>query len=229
VLCYAGGPVAIQAIDFGALVRMARRVDAVIEVDYGVGDTVPDGAAVLVVRGGRRTIPNQRLRRAFTMGTERTIEQDPKYAIRLITDIAVKALSPAVNDPTTAIQALDQLDDLLRRLGTTDLHVGVLRDAAGVRRVVYPAPTWDDFLALAIDEIRLYGATSIQVARRLGALLLDLEEAVPPPRRPAVRRHAERARASIARSFADPVDREDALVMDRQGLGLGRESEDSFA
>jgi uncharacterized membrane protein len=225
-LHYAGGPAAVVVIDFRSLVRLAHAADAIIEVEYGVGDTLPDGAAVLAVRGSRRRIPNRRLRAAIVTGGERTIEQDPKYAIRLIADIAVKALSAAVNDPTTAIQALDQLDDLLRRLGTRDLDVGRVRDRHGAVRVIYPTPSWDDFLALAFDEIRMYGANSMQVARRLGALLADLEEVVPPDRRHAVRVHAERVRASIVRSFADEADRAEALVVDRQGLGLGRDPRD---
>lgn len=223
-LPYAGGPAAIVSIDLRDLVRLALDADAVIQVEYGVGDTLPDGASVLAVRGGRHNIASRRLRGAIAIGSERTIEEDPKYAIRLIADIAVKALSPAVNDPTTAIQALDQIDDLLRRLGTRDLDVGCVRDRHGDVRVIYPTPSWEDFLALAFDEIRLYGANSMQVARRLGALLADLEEVVPPDRRPAVQHHAERVRASIIRSFADETDREEALVVDRQGLGLGREA-----
>ena len=64
------------------------------------------------------------MRAAFVTGDERTFEQDPKYAVRLLVDIAIKALSPAVNDPSTAVQALDQLEDLLRRLGKRRLETG---------------------------------------------------------------------------------------------------------
>ena len=62
--------------------------------------------------------------KAIELGEERTFEQDPKYAIRLLVDIAIKALSPAINDPTTAVQALDQIEDLLLRLGQRHLEIG---------------------------------------------------------------------------------------------------------
>jgi uncharacterized membrane protein len=92
--------------------------------------------------------------------------------------------------------------------------------------VIYPAPRWEDYLALGIDEIRIYGAHSLQVMRRLGALLDDLEEDVPPRRRQAVELHARRVQATIQRHFRDAFDRQDAEQVDRQGLGLGREPEE---
>ena len=95
------------------------------------------------------------------MGEERTFEQDPKYAIRLLVDIAIKALSPAINDPTTAVQALDQIEDLLLRLGRRRLEIGEFRDRDGQLRLVVPSPTWEDFLRLAFDEIRYCGARSV--------------------------------------------------------------------
>jgi uncharacterized membrane protein len=95
-------------------------------------------------------------------------------AIRLLVDIAIRALSPAVNDPTTAVQALDQIEDLLRRLGCRQLEAGYALDAAGKIRVIFPVPTWQDYLALAFDEIRQFGAASIQVDRRLRTALIGL-------------------------------------------------------
>jgi uncharacterized membrane protein len=83
---------------------------------------------------------------------ERTFEQDPKYALRLLVDIAIKALSPAINDPTTAVQALDHIAALLRRIGEPHLAVGQVRDEGGALRVIFPTPTWEDFLRLACDE-----------------------------------------------------------------------------
>ena len=102
-------------------------------------------------------LPEQALLRAVQVGRERTFEQDPKYPMRLLVDIAIKALSPAINDPTTAVQAIDQIEDLLRRLGG-ELDAGGVADAQGVLRLVFPTPTWEDYLALAFDEIRQYGA-----------------------------------------------------------------------
>ena len=73
----------------------------------------------------RERLAENDLMRAIRLGTERTFEQDPKYPIRLLVDIAIKALSPAINDPTTAIQAIDQIEDLLRRLARHDLDTGL--------------------------------------------------------------------------------------------------------
>jgi uncharacterized membrane protein len=162
------------------------------------------------------------LKRAIEMGQERTFDQDPKYAIRLLVDIAIRALSPAVNDPSTAVQALDQIEDLLSRLGRSRLQVGAAYDAGGTLRLVIREPTWEDFLALAFDEIRFCGATSVQVARRLKALISDLISALPKERYPALRHHQERLDSTIAHSFEDAEDKLEASMEDRQGLGVPR-------
>ena len=109
------------------------------------------------------------------------------------------------------------------RLGRRSLAVGRSRDAQGKIRLVFPVPSWEDFLVLAFDEIRFYGASSIQVMRRMRALLQDLMEYVPPERRTALQNYLERVDKGIRRSFEDVDDRKDALEEDRQGLGLARE------
>ena len=76
---------------------------------------------------------------------------------------------------------------------------------------------------LAFDEIRFYGANSIQVMRRMRALIQDLMEHVPEDRRPVLQPHLARVDNCIPRAFADDDDRRDALEHDRQGLGLSRE------
>ena len=89
-----------------------------------VGDFVPVGAPLIQTYGAAAASGLQaegRLRKMIVLGDERTIEQDPAFAIRIIVDIADKALSPTINDPTTAVQALDHLSDVLRLIGTTDL------------------------------------------------------------------------------------------------------------
>ena len=91
--------------------------------------------------------------KAVTVGQERTFEQDPAFALRLLADIALRALSPAVNDPTTAVQALDTMDGLLRILATRDLSVEHISDSDGSIRVELVLPTWNDYLAVALDEI----------------------------------------------------------------------------
>jgi uncharacterized membrane protein len=225
VIVHHGGPAVIQAIDVKGLVALAEREGAVVAMAWAVGDTLVDGMPLLRVHGGVRPVPERQLRRFVRLGSERTFEQDPKYAIRILVDIAIKALSPAINDPTTAVQALDQVEDLLLRLGRADLNGGRVRDRRGSLRLVFPVPDWEDFLVLAFDEIRYCGATSIQVMRRLRALLQDLKEQVPDERRPALQRYLERVDKGIRRTFEDGDDRRDALEVDRQGLGLSREKQ----
>ena len=154
---------------------------------------------------------------------QRTFEQDPKYPIRLLVDVAIKALSPAINDPTTAVQAIDQIEDLLKRLGRRELQAGYACDEVGELRVIFPTPTWEDYLTLAFDEIRQYGATSVQVMRRLRSTLFDLAEAVPVlERRLAVQRYIEHLNLLVERHIADLQDQQMAMQEDRQGLGLSR-------
>jgi uncharacterized membrane protein len=177
---------------------------------------------LLRVHGGTRAFDERALRAAFVLGGQRTFEQDPKYAIRLLVDIAIKALSPAVNDPTTAVQALDQIEDLLLRLGSRRLEIGAFRDRAGALRLVVPHPEWEDFLTLAFDEIRYCGATSVQVMRRMRALAADLIRALPPERHEALHHQQQRLDASITQSFHDVGEQQEASVEDRQGLGIPR-------
>ncbi len=110
----------------------------------------------------------------IALGVERTIEQDPAFALRIMVDIAIRALSPAVNDPTTAVQVLDHLGDALRFVGSTRLE---LPDRPHPE-VIVRTRRWEDFLMLGVTEIREYGGASIQVVRRLRAMLEELRESV---------------------------------------------------
>lgn len=216
-------PKTIQRIDPASLVSLARAADAIIVLEAAVGDSLADGAPILRVHGGTAPIDAAALRRAVSLGLDRTYDQDPKYPLRLLVDIAIKALSPAINDPTTAVQAIDQIEDLLRRLARADLDAGRLADAAGTLRLVIPMPGWDDYLSLALDEIRMYGADSLQVLRRLRALLLGLSKMLgDDPRAASVGRYLRHLDAVIERSPFDAEDRDSARQEDAQGLGLSR-------
>jgi uncharacterized membrane protein len=222
VFIYHGQPRAVQSFDIRALLELAIEYDAVIEAVASVGDTVVELTPVLQVFGAKEKIPEKRLRGAVELGEQRTFQQDPKYAIRLLVDIAIKALSPAINDPTTATQALDQIGDLLVRLGLRCIEIGDVRDEAGRLRVVVPFPTWEDFLRLAFDEIRYYGGNSFQVMRRMRALVSDLIAVLPEQRHPALKHWQGRLRGTVARFFQDANDALDASTEDRQGLGTTR-------
>lgn len=218
-----GGPRYVQRLDFAALVALARDSDCRIEMECAVGDMVTDGTILARIHGAISPLPEHRVLRAIRTGSERTFEQDPKYPIRLLVDIAIKALSPAINDPTTAVQALDQIEDLLRRLARYQLDIGHVPDSAGILRLVFPTPTWADYLSLAFDEIRMFGATSIQVMRRLRSALTELQERLGEDERGVlVARYLTHVDAAIDRSLPDDEDRNAARQEDPQGLGLTR-------
>jgi uncharacterized membrane protein len=220
---FEGSPHYVQRLDLAALVRLARGASGRIVLDCAVGDMVTGGSLLARVHGGTATIPEAALMRAIRLGRERTFEQDPKYPLRLLVDIAIKALSPAINDPTTAVQALDQIDDLLRRLARQKFDIGCVRDETGTLRVVFPTPSWEDYLALAFDEIRMFGITSIQVLRRLRAALTGLQEMLGEDERAGpVRRYLAHVDAAIELSNMDELDRGSARREDPQGLGLSR-------
>ena len=168
-------------------------------------------------------MPEEPIRRAIRLERQRTFEQDPKYPIRLLVDIAIKALSPAINDPTTAVQTLDQLEDILRRLGACELDGGRAADETGALRLVFPTPTWEDFLTLAFDEIRQFGSGSVQVMRRLRAALVGLSASLPNEERAqAVRKYLAHLDHVIDASPFDVEDQRMARQEDRQGIGLSR-------
>jgi uncharacterized membrane protein len=138
----------------------------------------------------------------FALGDERTIEQDPAFALRIMVDIAIKALSAAINDPTTATQVLDHLTELLRLIGATRLegHVRVMRDEDGAVRIVAPGRRWEDYLALACTEIREYGASA-------------------PEHRDAVVAELARLDETVELRFGSSVDADRAALPDAQGIG----------
>jgi uncharacterized membrane protein len=159
----------------------------------------------------------QSLRGMIALGVERTIDQDPAFAIRIMVDVAIRALSPAVNDPTTAVQVLNHLGDTLRIAGSTPMP-DAPRDAA-TAEVLVPVQRWEDFLSLSVTEIRQYGARSVQVMRRLRSVLEELRESVVPDRRAAVDAELARLDATVNGSFGGTVDFDLACATDRQGIG----------
>jgi uncharacterized membrane protein len=216
---HTGEPGVLQSVDTRGLIEQAQVAGAVIELVPRVGDLLPTGSPLFRVHGDGGAIDDGWLQGAIAIGDERTMRQDPAFAFRLLADISAKALSPGVNDPTTATQALDQIELLLRQLGLRRLSPGIGRDDAGAVRFLYPVPSWQDFLTLAVDETRQFGEGSVQVTRRLRALLEDLREAVPEFRWPAIDTELELVDAAADRTFTDRGDRLSAAARDRQGLG----------
>jgi uncharacterized membrane protein len=216
----------IQAVHVAGLVDWADRHDCVLVLRHAVGDFVPAGEPLIEIHGAAGS-DGRELAGMVALGDERTIEQDPGFALRILVDIALMALSPAVNAPTTAVQVLDYLEETLRLIGTIDLEEQSERwDGEGRLRLVIPTPGWDDYLALGVTEIRLYGASAIQVLRRLRALLEALRSTVRPEYRAAVEAELRSLEASVEQRFPSSVDLDRASLADRQGIGgpqaLGR-------
>jgi uncharacterized membrane protein len=225
---YLGKPRTIAKLDVDSLVALARQARGTIVMASAVGDTLVEGATLLHVQDSETPLPEDALRRAVRLERERTFEQDPKYPIRLLVDIAIKALSPAINDPTTAVQTIDQLEDLLRRLGSAEIDAGHVADESGALRLVFPTPTWEDYLTLAFDEIRHFGSNSVQVMRRMRSALVGLADSLPSQERvEAVRRYLEHLDRVIGASPFDVEDKRMARQEDRQGIGLSRRQSDT--
>jgi uncharacterized membrane protein len=213
---------AIQAVNVSGLRRWAHEHDCVLVLVHPVGSFVSVGSILVEVHGGDAdpVAAERELGRKVALGMERTIEQDPAFGLRIMVDVANKALSPAVNDPTTAVQVIDYLEDVLRLIGATDLsRRAEHRDEQGRPRVIVPTHDWVDYLALGVTEIRGYGGSAIQVVRRLRAMLEALDGSVRPEHRPAVAEELARLDATVDRTFAVSADRDRAGMADRQGLG----------
>jgi uncharacterized membrane protein len=215
----------VLAFDVEGLLRLAQRADCFIEMVPQVGDQVAAGDPLFRVFRRGAAVPASALCESIAVGQERTLEQDPTFAFRIIVDIALKALSPAINDPTTAVLALDRIQHLLRIVGNRHLDNGQLRDSTGQLRLAYRTPDWEDFVHLAVTEIRHFGGESIQIARRLRAMLETLIPAVPEARAVLLRQELALLHRSAERAFVEPEDRALAEVRDFQGVGgkLGKE------
>jgi uncharacterized membrane protein len=209
----------VLAFDIQGLLSLAEKADCVLEMVPQVGDFVAAGDPLFRVFRGGAALSDEAVRHSVAVGQERTLEQDPAFAFRIIVDIASKGLSPAINDPTTAVLALDQVHHLLRTVGGRRLGDGHVYDAAGRLRLVYGTPDWADFVQLAVTEIRQFGGASIQVARRLRAMLENLIQTLPKERVALLRAELKLLHRSAERFFSEPEDRALADVSDLQGVG----------
>jgi uncharacterized membrane protein len=211
----------VLAFDVKGIVALGTRHNCLIELVPQVGNFMATNYPLFHVYGST-PIPHDALWQCIALGSERTMEQDPMFAFRLIVDIASKGLSPAINDPTTAVLALDRIHHLLRHVGSRRLDDERVRDATGKVRFMYRTPNWEDFVVLAVTEIRHFGGESIQVARRLRAMLENLIANLPAERLPPLTQELKVLKRSAERFFTDPDDRALADVSDAQGVG-GRE------
>lgn len=217
-ITYAGRAGVLRDVHIARVVRAARRQGAVLRLLPRIGDFVVPGTPVFAVHGGPP--PARRaLRYTVSVGVERTFHQDLGFGLRQLSDIALRALSPSVNDPTTAVQALDRIVQFLAAVAGSPLGALRHRDRRGDVRLVQPVPGWQDLVDLGLTEIRSRAADHPQVTRRMLAGIDDLLLLAPEDRRAPLVRHRALLTQAVERLVQDPADRHFALLPDRQGIG----------
>lgn len=209
----------VMAFSVAELVKHGTDTNATIELVPQVGDFISQGDPLFRIAPAGGAVHANRLRASVAVGAERTLDQDPRFVFRILVDIASRALSPAINDPTTAVQAIDQIHHLLLSVGRRNLGDGQVRDRAGTVRLLFGTPDWADYVMLAVSEIRQYGQASLQVNRRLRAMLEHLIEVLPQARRPPLCEELALLGIGVERSFKDEEDRKRAATGDYQGMG----------
>ena len=188
----------VVSVDESRLVALAAEADVVLHCCVRLGQFVPEGAPLLHVTGDAARLDGRSVGAAVRQGKDRSLEQDVAFGLRQLVDIAARALSPGINDPTTAVQSLDALHDLLRRLATRSTRAHVHTDDRGAVRLVLLPERLDQLLCLALDEICQYGRESGQVRRRLDDLLRDLLAVALPEHRAEVEEALRRVGQRLA-------------------------------
>ena len=217
-ILHRGKSAIVVAVNVETLVAEAEKAKGVIEFAPQVGDFVGSAEPLFLLHDGADAIDERKLRASVVLGDERTMEQDPLFGFRILVDIAIKALSKAINDPTTAVLAIDQLHRLLRNAGRRNLRTDQILDRAGKLRVIFRTPNWEDFVHLAFSEIRFYGAENIQIARRLRAMILNLTDTLPAQRHSALAKELELLDRTIEKLYVLPEDLKLARIPDRRAL-----------
>lgn len=191
----------ITAIGYEKLVAQARRSRCILELIPALGDFVPANAPLFLVHDDGVGLDEDELHQALVFKLEPTLDRDVRYGLRMLVDIAERSLSESpFQDPTTAVQAIDRIHDILRQLARRPFPDGVYRDESGEIRLVVPTPTWDEYVWLATEEITLAGAGSPPVARRLEAALIDLHSVALPDRKPILDRRLQALAAAVSRA-----------------------------
>jgi uncharacterized membrane protein len=218
-ILHSGNSSIVVAVNLGGLIAEAQRANCLIDLAIQVGDFLSVDEPLFYLHGVVDDIDVERLRSYVALATERTMEQDPMFAFRIEVDIAIKALSPAINDPTTAVLAIDQLNRMLRMVGRRSLQDHEILDNQGQPRVVFRTPNWEDFVHISFREIRFYGAGSLQVERRLMAMLENLLRSLPEHRHAALKIEMKLLEDSISQAHKVIEDAVLARIPDTQGLG----------
>lgn len=198
----------LQALDDGALFERAVKHDLVLRIDVPMGGFVLPGQPLAFAWGGtwKDEIQNE-LRERFVFGANRTPHQDVGLGIIELVDIAVKALSPSINDPTTAMTAIHEIGHVVLEVGrraTGDLHVD---SEDGRPRVVRPRLGFASAVHLAFDQLRHFGASNPAVAMRIATVLRTLLTLLPEARHPPLHAQLSLLRSDVEREVQDLHDR----------------------
>ncbi len=170
-------PAVLQRVEMTTLIDAAAAANVTIVVHESPGATLHRGSLVAEVHGGE--LPEATVLQGLVVGDERTFDQDPLLAVRLLADIALRALSAAVNDPATSVQALDQLEDLLGWAAAAPLEPLRRTDGDGVERLVVHLPEWEEFLRTGVDDLTFAARSPMVIVGLRDALRRVRERATP--------------------------------------------------
>jgi uncharacterized membrane protein len=173
----------IRFIEIASLTELAKYHHVKVLLFRRVGQFVPAGTPLFMVHRGSRLSAEAlaELRDTVDLGPSRTLQQDVEFGILQIVDIALKAISPAVNDPSTGVTCVDHLSRILIRFASRELPAGLLYDPPGVVRVGIRWADFDHQLNSAFEQIRLYSKSDIAVSLRLLRALGDIATAIEDP------------------------------------------------
>ncbi|MDI9918347.1 DUF2254 family protein [Rhodococcus sp. IEGM 1379] len=206
----------LLAINLPRLQRLASSWGVSIEVVPGIGEFVAQNAPLFEVRGRSLKVRPDALTSCLIFGDTHSPLAGPAAAIQSIVDISLKALSPAINDPGRAVQALDHIEDLLVLLAPrvrADTETSTLTRIRGQQR------TWTDYVSIATDEIRHFSTNSAQVQRRLRAVFTTLIAACPPDQHAPLFERLDAMDQQLTREWTGDLDIRLAGAADPQGLG----------
>ena len=204
----------LQFVSIEALVTAARERNGRIRMLIAPGMWLQEGVACAAFEGdGTAEVDYPGLQgalsKAIGVGHERSMSEDVAFGIQQLVDIAIKALSPSVNDPTTAMNCVDRLMQILIDAGSAPDSPRSFTDAEGAVRLEVPFPNFDNLCDLSFDQIRHYGQAAPAVVIHL-ARALSVLRTLPEARHPVLRRHA-RLLADAAESLAPEYERRRAL------------------
>ena len=200
----------IESLDMDALLDVARALETILRMEHGVGDFVVAGTPLVSLPdpGDLDDTTTARLNAVYVISHQRTVEQDVAFGIRQIVDVAMKALSPGINDTTTAVMCVDYLAAILTRMATRRIATPYRLDEGSLRVLVRGA-SFDGLLSEAFDQIRQNAEGNVAILLRLlGALQTITGQTASPNRRWVIQQKVDQIAEAAERSIVSPHDRD---------------------